>query len=262
MIRKSDALLIGLVAQPTGLIARFGVPSGAPALPPQDATDIHPQRAAPLYRALRIGLDCSLHWGQARRLISDFRENRPEVELTIADVDEVGAGVNLLDDDLDAAILVQGAVPRGLRSTELWSERLIAAVPDGHRLTGHNAVVVADLRQEEILLAGAASAHAGLQDAIVRALGGTVVFTRQPVNRDTLFDLVALKFGVTIVPGASTGAFYPGVTFRPICPAAHVTYQLLWRPDSRNPALHEFTRFARTALQTGSGSHDRGENCT
>ena len=259
MIRKSDALLIGLVAQPTGSIARFGVPSGTSGLPPppQDSADLGHHRAEAPRHALRIGLDCSLHWGQARRLISDFRENRPEVELTIADVDEVGAGVSLLDDDLDAAILVQGAVPRGLRSAELWSEHLIAAVPDGHRLAEHNAVVVADLRREEILLAGTARAHAGLQDAIVRALGGTVAFVRQPVTRDTLFDLVALHFGVTIVPGASTGAFYPGVAFRPICPTAHITYQLLWKPDNHNPALHEFTRFVRTAVQPRSHGYER-----
>lgn len=168
------------------------------------------------------------------------------MELTIADVDEVDAGISLLDDNLDVAILIQSAIPHGLRSAELWSERLIAVVPDGHHLAKRGIVAIADLREERILLAGTSGA---LQAAIVRALGRTATFTRQPVARDTLFDLVALHFGVTIVAHGSTGAFYPGVVFRSICPTARVTYQLLWNPGNHNPARHAFTRVAQTVLQ-------------
>lgn len=44
---------------------------------------------------------------------------------------------------------------------------------------------------------------------------------------------------------ACTGAFYPGVIFRPIAnPSAEVAYDLLSKPDNRNSALHDFIRFA------------------
>lgn len=242
MIRKQAVSPIDAAAPSVGVITRSGgppettEPAGAP-----DGRRILGRRPA-----LRIGLGCSLHWGQARRLISDFRKSLPEVELAVADVDEVEAGASLLDDDLDVAILIQSAVPRGLRSTELWSERLIAVMPDGHRLAKDDIVAIADLRKEEILLAGSSGA---LQDTIMRALGGPAAFTRQPVARDTLFDLVALHFGVTIVATGSTGAFYPGVVFRSISPSASVTYQLLWNPRNHNPVLQAFTRFTQTMLQ-------------
>jgi len=247
MIRKSDWPLLGLKAAPTGGPARLGVPAAASSLPLREVTELYPTWAADPRGRLRLGFGCSLHWGQARSLVAALRTQFAGVELSLADVGEHDAGEALLREDLDAAILVQCDPPEGLRAASLWSERLIAAVPEGHRLAEGNAVDPADLRQEVILLAGRARAHTGLQRAISRALGGSPAsFLREDVERDTLFDLVALDFGVTVAPGATTGAFYPGVVFRPIAsPGAEVAYTLLWKPDSRNPALHEFIRFAR-----------------
>lgn len=246
MIRKSDWPLIGLRGA-TGGPARFGVPAAAASLPLREVTELYPRWAANPSRRLRLGFGCSLHWGQARSLMAQLRERLSGLDLSLADVDEQAAGDALLREDLDAAILVRCEPPEGLRAANLWTERLIAAVPEGHRLAESNAVEPADLRQETILLAGRPRAHAGLQRAITQALcGSPAIFVCEDVERDTLFDLVALNFGVTVAPGATTGAFYPGVVFRPIAsPGAEVAYTLLWKPDNRNPALHEFVRFAR-----------------
>ncbi len=190
-------------------------------------------------------LGCSLHWGRARALIGDFRASAGAVELCLFDVNEQQAVDALANGDLDAAQLLQGETPAGLRAARLWSERLIVAAHEGHRIAQHNTIDPAELRQETILLAGGARANAGLHRAIVRALSGApATFVREDVERDTLFDLVALDFGVTVTPGATTGAFYPGVVFRPIAnPTAEVDYALVWNPDNRSPALHEFGRF-------------------
>lgn len=246
MIRKSDWPLIGLRVINSGG-ARFGVPAAAASLPLREDTELYPHWAANPPRRLQLGLGCSLHWGRARSLVAELRERFAGLDLSLTDVDEHEAGDALLREDLDAAILVQCEPPEGLRAASLWSERLIAAVPEGHRLAQGNAVDPADLRQEAILLPGPARAHAGLQRAITRALcGSPATFVREDVERDTLFDLVALNFGVTVAPGATTGAFYPGVVFRPIAgPGAEVGYTLVWKPDNRNPALHDFVRFAR-----------------
>ncbi len=243
----------GLMIHPTGSGGRFGVPAAAAPTPVREATGHDPQRSADPRIALRLGLDCSLHWGHARRLVGDFRRRNPDVDLTISDTDEANGPRRLQRDELDAAIVVHSQTPNGLMGEQLWSERLIAALPESHALAQVNAVEPAEIRDEVVLIAGEDAAHQGLRRAIVRALGGPpAAFLRQPVERDTLFDLVALDFGVTVVPGATTGAFYPGVSFRPIASrTADVAYALYWRPDNRNPALHQLVRLARSLTSRG-----------
>lgn len=248
MIPRKDWALLGLNVHPTGGSSRFGIPAPLAAAPTREVVELHVRRRGEPPHVLQIGLGCSLHWGQARRLVSEFRKARPDVDLSLSDVDDLEAETRILDRDLDAAIVIEGETPEGCRGAPLWSERLIAAVPEGHRLANGNAVDPAALRQEPILLAGDGRAHAGLQRAISRTLSGSLAtFVCHPVERDTIFDLVALDFGVTVAPGATTGAFYPGVAFRPIAsPTAGVRYALIWRPDNRNPALQPFAKLARS----------------
>jgi DNA-binding transcriptional LysR family regulator len=212
-----------------------------------DAMELFPAASANPERPLRLGLGCSLHLSRAGRLIADFRDECPEVDLGLADVDEVCASDALQREDMDAAILIGGATPLGLRSAGLWREPLIAALPGGHPLAAARAIDPVALRAETIPMAGCPQGQAGLKRAVLGARGGpSSAFVWRHVERDTLLDLVALNFGVALAPGVAAGASHPGVCFRPIAAtSAPVAYRLLWKPNNRNPVLHAFARFAR-----------------
>lgn len=244
MIRPADWWLLGLA---TPAAARFGVPTAAASLPMREATELFPDWAADPRQSLRIGLGCSLHLGRAGQLIAEFRKACPDVDLSLADVDDLRAAEGLQREGMDAALLVAGQVPGGLRSAGLWREPLIAAIPATHPLASSEIVDPVALRHETILMAGDARGDGGLERAVACTLGAVpITFIRHQVERDTLFDLVALNFGVALAPGVATSATHPGVRFRPIAStSAQVDYRLLWKPSNRNPALHAFTRVAR-----------------
>lgn len=246
MIRPTDWALLGLSLGASA--ARFGVPAAPAAAPLRDTTELFPGWAARPQDQLRLGLGCSLHLGRAGQLLAEFRAACPDVDLSIADVDAVRAHDGLQRGAMDAAILIADEAPAGLRSAALWREPLTAVLPAGHPLAAGDAPLdPLALRHEIILMAGDARGDAGLQRAVVRTLGGPpVAFLRYQVERDTLFDLVALGFGVALAPGRPADAQRPGLRFRPLAgAAAEAPYCLLWNPGARNPALHAFVRSAR-----------------
>lgn len=257
MIRPADWALLGLSIPAMSSAARFGTPAAPASLPMRESTELFPGWAADPLQTLHLGLGCSLHLGQAGGLIAEFHNACPDVELTLADVDEAHAGDRLRGEDLDAAILLGGQAPSGLRSASLWREPLIVALPVNHPLATAEAIDAETLRREVLLMVGDARSDASLERMIARALGGPpAAILRHEVEHDTLLDLVALGFGITIAVGSTASAAHPGVCFRPIADArAEPAYGLFWKPGARNPALHAFARVARDFSRRCDAAH-------
>jgi DNA-binding transcriptional LysR family regulator len=243
MIRPEDWWMVGLKRKP----AAHMVPTGGSAQPFREMGELFPDWAAHPRRRLTLGLTCSLHWGSARQLLAAFHVAHPDVDLMAEDLSEADLAREFAARRIDVAIAPNGAARRGWKATPLWRERLIAALPEGGPLAQENAVSPAGLRGETILLAGEVSAQPAFQHAIIAALGGhPAAFMHCRVERDTLFDLVAVGAGVTVCPGATTGAFYPGVRFRPITSdAAEIGYSLIWTQGDPGEALADFIAFAQ-----------------
>ena len=103
------------------------------------------------------------------------------------------------------------------------------------------------LAAETLLLAGDLSSQKAFQRAVMGALGGhPAAVMHYPVERDTLFDLVAIGVGVTVCEGATTGAFYPGVCFKPIDrDQAQIDNSLMWTQAQPSDALSAFIALAQ-----------------
>jgi len=246
MFRPTDWPMFGLKAS----LAHLAPTSGA-GQPLRETGELFPRWAARPRRRLTIGLTCSLHGGAARQLLAAFRAAHPDVDLVIEDLDDRSVRAELDGKHIDAAIAPEGVARRDWRRTPLWCERLIAVLPEAHPLAAESAVSAQALRGEIVLLAGDGSGDKSLQSAISDALGGPPAsFMHYLVERDTLFDLVALGLGVTVSSDATLGAFYPGVATRPIdSPRAEIAYSLMWRADARNDALRDFIGVADALAQ-------------
>ncbi len=253
-MRPVDWPIFGLKAS----LANLAPTSGA-AQPLRESGELFPGWAARPRRRLTIGLTCSLHGGASRRLLAAFRAAHPDVDLVIEDLDDRSVRAEMDGKHIDAAIAPDAIAKRDWRRAPLWRERLMAVLPQAHPLAADDAVSGSALRGEIVLLAGDGSGDKSLQSAISDALGGPPAsFMHYLVERDTLFDLVALGLGVTVSSDAALGASYPGVATRPIdSPNAQIAYSLMWRADARNNALEDFIGVAETLghqdIQNGVG---------
>jgi DNA-binding transcriptional LysR family regulator len=236
MIPASDLWMLGL-RPARGVPAGHTVPTSGSAQPFRDMGELFPSWTAQPQRRLTVGLTCSLHWGSARRLMAAFHDAHPDVELVVEDLLEGDLAAAFETRHIDVAIAPDKAAIEGWRALPLWRERLIAALPEASPLAQGNDVSPEKLRGETLLLAGDVAGQKVFQRAVIAALGGhPAAVMHYPVERDTLFDLVAIGVGVTVCPGATTGAFYPGVCFRPIdSDKAQIAYSLMWTQAARDP---------------------------
>ena len=208
----------------------------------QDLASLKAQPTSPPARTLTLGVACALHGEIGRSLLTGFRKSYPGVDLMIEDVDEVSLQSGLGDRTIDVVMAPAGAGHGSWAVRPLWREQLAVAVADGHPLAAMDVIAPESLRHEAILLAGHRTGDRALQDAICRALGVRPTgLMHCPVQRDTLFDLVALGYGVTIAPRTALGAGYPGMRVRPIAgERAQIAYELLWDPQNESPSLRGF----------------------
>ncbi|CAN7148728.1 LysR family substrate-binding domain-containing protein [Phenylobacterium sp. LjRoot164] len=195
---------------------------------------------------LALGVACPLNWGPLRRRVAAFRDQAPEVEVVIEDLDDEDVAARLAGGGVDLAVALHEAGAPGWRSTPLWSEPLLAFMAESSPLAAANAVSPGELRDERLLMAGRGAGDRALQRAIVRALGGAPNFVHYAVQRDNLLDLTALGFGVTLAGASSLGAAYPGVCARPLeSEAGWLTYCGFWAPANERPALRQFLEAGR-----------------
>ncbi len=100
----------------------------------------------------------------------------------------------------------------------LRRDRLIVALPEGHRLAARRQVRVADLRDEDLVV------HAGrgrsvMHDAVVelcRGAGFEPQVRHEVAETSTLVTFVAAGLGVAVVPEPVAELGVAGATYRPL----------------------------------------------
>jgi DNA-binding transcriptional LysR family regulator len=136
--------------------------------------------------------------------------------LAPAQLDALRAG------DIDIALLRPPVEEDGIRCEVLRRDRLIAALPAGHRLTTYDRLRIADLRGEDFI------AHAGLGQSVMGGIlasvcadAGFAPRIRHEVSEtSTLVTLVAAGLGVAVVPAPTADLDVAGITYRPLTPAS------------------------------------------
>jgi DNA-binding transcriptional LysR family regulator len=217
--------------------------------------ELHPIWAGRAAPAIRIGLACSLNWGEGRRLIERYRRTHPTTPVWFCDTHESELAAGLESGRFDVVIAPQGAARPEWRSIPLWREPLIAIFEASRPSLGVGPLAASSVRSEPLLLAGDAHSDPALAKAVFDALGGRpsqVLY--HDVQRDTLLDLVALGLGVTVTPGGVLGAYYPGVVARPVRgEAAQITYALMWRKDAGEAVVRDLLAGLTTVSDKRNG---------
>ena len=196
---------------------------------------------------LAIGFYTSLSAGNLRATLVDYAQRFPRIDVSMIESSRARLTTALRNGAIDVAI-VTGETP--LLDSEimsLWSERIVVALPEGHRLADGENISWTDLKGETLLL----SRHdpgPEIQDLLVAKL--TCPEDRPKVvchhvTEESIKNLVGAGFGISLMTGASLGANTAGLTCREIrdgTGSARIGYSANWREDNDNPALANFLK--------------------
>ena len=223
-------------------------PEGAVFL--REAQDIlvHAQRAVEIvtrasrgqYGKLTIGLCGPATSSFLPRLIREFRRRQPGVMLSLKDIEPAHQPSALANREIDIGFTrsVPAEFRKTLRSEIYFSEPLVAVLPRGHALQDTEAIQLAQLSAERIILYAREGAPE-LFDAII-AMCRRAKFSPNIVDTPRLWQsvltMVEAGEGVSLVPTSVQHLCSNGVSFRPLCDKKfHVDVVLAWRhsdPDA------------------------------
>jgi DNA-binding transcriptional LysR family regulator len=148
---------------------------------------------------------------------------------------------------IDVAFLVGTFDLPDCHSRPIWTEPLVVAIAEGHRLAERSGVTWDDLAGETFLVR-----HGGtgpqVHDHIVLRLAGRwppPSIRRFQVERDTLLSMVAQGFGVTLLGAASRLSPTTGVILLPITDELEpVVFSAVWSPYDQSQTLRNLLDLA------------------
>lgn len=139
---------------------------------------------------------------------------------------------------IDLGVLRPPVLRPELSTRTLARERLVAALPAGHRLAGRDAVSVTELREDGFVAYGAPGS---VVDSVAAAgcLDAGFLPRRVAEARDTpiLLTHVAAGEGVALLPESVRALGTEGVVYRDLEERLRVDLALAWRSEDRSAAL-------------------------
>jgi len=196
---------------------------------------------------LRIGVHALIPRSFLESLIGRYREDHPCIDVEITESTARDAVMQLRASRLDIAFVVGTPELSDCHSRRIWTEPLMAALPERHPLAGQSAVTWADLSGETFLVR-----HGGtgpqVHDHIVLRLAGrwpAPSILRFDVGRGTLLSMVRQGFGITIVGASASLLPTSGVLFSPIADEPEpIAFSAVWSPYICSAALRNLLALA------------------
>jgi DNA-binding transcriptional LysR family regulator len=196
---------------------------------------------------LAIGFYTSLSAGNLRATLIDFAQRSPQIVVGMVERSRTRLTTALRNGAIDVAI-VTGETPLfDSKTMSLWSERIMVALPEGHRLADGETVYWTDLKDETLLI----SRHdpgTEIQELLLTKLaspGDRPKALFHDTSLGNIMSLVGAGFGVSLVRESDIGANFSGLIYRELRDGmgpSWVGYSVHWRTDNDNPALASFLK--------------------
>ena len=195
---------------------------------------------------LAIGFYTSLSAGNLRATLIDYAQRFSQIQVRMIESSRTRLTTALRNGAIDVAI-VTGQTPLDIRIMSLWSERIVVALPEAHRLADGETVYWTDLKDETLLI----SRHdpgPEIQDLLLAKLaspGDRPKALFHDTSLGSIMSLVGAGFGVSLVRESDIGANFSGLIYRELRDGmgpSWVGYSAHWRTDNDNPALASFLK--------------------
>ena len=138
----------------------------------------------------------------------------PEVEIVVNEDTTAQLSAGLLAKELDLAIVSLPVERAGLVAETFFDERLLVALPVGHRLARRRHLVLGDLEQEAFILMKEGHCLSGQALQFCRMSGFAPRVSFRSAQIETVLAFVATGWGVSIVPEMACARAMPGVCYR------------------------------------------------
>lgn len=199
---------------------------------------------------ITIGICTSLSASKLRLILAGYIEASPHIEINIIERSRARLFDGLRAGDVDIVIIVGEARDHGGPSMLLWSERIIAALPAGHRLTSSDMIYWTDLKGELFLLSRR-DPGPDLHNIIVQKLsapGDAPDVLGWDVSSESILAMLEAGNRISIHCESWMGLAYPGVAYREVRDASgpsYIPFSACWGDANKNPALARFIDLLR-----------------
>ena len=191
---------------------------------------------------LRLGFVSTVGYGDLPRWLRSFREQQPDIILTLR---EATLDVQLRDfaaGDIDAGFIIHapGALPTGFEHWRITSEAMVLALSSELAAADSDALALP-------LIIFPREIAPSLFDAVLanyRARAVTPVIAQEAIQMQTIVNLVSAGMGVAWVPASVMSFQRPGVVYQPVAGAPVCETSLIWRSDAM-PAVRRFVEHVK-----------------
>lgn len=196
---------------------------------------------------LRLGFVGSVSYDLLPRLLSEFRERYPGVQMELRQLTTEEQMEALEKGDIELGIARELEPANGLTIVPLLRERLFAALPAGHSLASREEVGLTELAEDSFITVPRREVPR-LYDNFVylcRAAGFDPKITQEALQYPTILGLVSAGLGVAIVPAVVQTFRKTGVAYLPLTDEAAVSnISFAYRSGRDSPVLSAFLEMA------------------
>jgi DNA-binding transcriptional LysR family regulator len=196
---------------------------------------------------LAIGFYTSLSAGNLRATLIDYAQRFPQIQVRMIESSRTRLTTALRNGSIDVAIVTGQTPLLDSQIMSLWSERMVVALPEAHRLVDGETVYWTDLKDETLLI-NRHDPGPEIQDLLLAKLASPgdrpkVLF--HDTSLGNIMSLVGAGFGVSLARESDIGANFSGLIYRELRDGmgpSWVGYSAHWRVDNDNPALASFLK--------------------
>ena len=198
---------------------------------------------------LTIGVYVSLATGNLRATLAEYHRRFPEVDVHTVDGAHDRLFSDLITSTVDVAIMTSSYPGWDDRQLPLWSERVIAALPEQHPLAQKPVIQWNELAGQPLLVQqrGPGPEMQRLLTSKLEPFGSQRLL-HQDVSVDRLMSLAGAGLGIYLMLEGATGARYEGVVYREVQDHEGLTrfnFAAYWREANKNPTLTPFLDILR-----------------
>lgn len=222
------------------------------AMPGVNQLDRAAQIAGSTYRGdqgvLQIGILASLTTGFLFCALKEFRKRYPNVKVSLHEGTAQENLHRLASGQLDISFVTGQPPFPGHNTALLWNERIYAVLPKDHEFAKSEEVIWEKIRDETFIVSEGGPGPE-IHDYLVKKLSGPGFSPRvdvHNVSRESLMNLVAIGYGLTLTSTSALQTSAMGVVFRPIAgDEEELPSSAVWPTGNSNPALRHLLKVAK-----------------
>lgn len=204
---------------------------------------------------LSIGFNALLAYRLMPQLVSAFSERFPQVKVSLHEMVSSEQVAALLERQIDIGLL-RPPLPPGFQSLSLGSEEMVVFLPAKHRLTAQEAIALASLAGEPMVMfsRGESSYLHNLTIEMCTEAGFAPLVRQETRHIHAIVALVGTGMGVALLPASAGFIRMDGIAIRRLKKTdggmrrAHTVLATL--EGNANPAVRHFLAFVAAAAPT------------